>query len=316
MSGAFGQRLAKVLASPPREEAGRARAQRIVVPDSAYLSGRPADLVAAVGDFVRFALDRAVFLPEELNPDAIGSFRAETYRSEVRAGGHSQYASTSGLDRALLGSCQRTLEAMQHGALDIHRAFVDRVEAEPRRMEAVRRDGGLRGVDAAMAELDMAFRVAELEFTLVEAHAAWLRTLPALDVVPDHELRAALNGFAGANGEAATRRARRHKAGLEAAKRDPLKQALTFLCSRAEEPRRFLAWHRGVPGNDLGDGVKVVRFLVETDKGMCSAFFHPRVSVLLDGEGHARQLARIPSEQVISHVARQTGRSLMEVLGQ
>lgn len=316
MGGVLGQRLARVLAPQRRKEDGARGEDQIIVSDTAYLSGRAQDLVAAVGAFVRFALDKALFSPGDISPSARASQSVATYAREVKAGGHSQYASTTGLDPERLASCQKALEAMQHGTMDLHRRFVQLAQDEPERMDKVRLSGGLRVLDPAMAELDCEFRLAELEFTLTEAHASWLRTLPELTVVPDHEYRAALNYFAGESGDAAARRARTHRATLESSTRDPVKQALSFLCGRAQEPRRFLAWHSGTPGSDLGDGVKIVRFVVETDKGMCSAFFHPRVSLLLDAERHDQPLARVPSELVISHVARHTGQSLMDVLGQ
>ena len=60
--------------------------------------------------------------------------------------------------------------------------------------------------------------------------------------------------------------------------------------------------------------MKVTRFIVETDKGMCSAYFHPKMSVLFDDTLKGDPIAKVPTEMVLAHVQQQTGRNLMDVL--
>jgi hypothetical protein len=72
--------------------------------------------------------------------------------------------------------------------------------------------------------------------------------------------------------------------------------------------------HQGQPGQDLGDGIKIVRFVVETDRGMCYAYFHPKWSVLFDMVAKGDPIAQVPTEMVVAHVQRATGQNLMDVL--
>lgn len=80
------------------------------------------------------------------------------------------------------------------------------------------------------------------------------------------------------------------------------------------QPRQFIAWHQGQPGQDLGDGIKIVRFVVETDRGMCYAYFHPKWSVLFDMVAKGDPIAQVPTEMVVAHVQRATGQNLLDVL--
>jgi hypothetical protein len=167
-----------------------------------------------------------------------------------------------------------------------------------------------------MDGIDKEFYALNAKAPLVNANRDWLMTLPELQVVPDSEYIAVTDAFAATNRQAEQRKAEREQAAREADLKDPLKRAMIYLCMMVEEPRRFIAWHQGQQGHDLGDGVKVVRLIVETDKGMCSAFFHPQVSLLVDNSefGKNEPIAKIPTEMVVAHVLQQTGRSLMEVL--
>jgi hypothetical protein len=81
------------------------------------------------------------------------------------------------------------------------------------------------------------------------------------------------------------------------------------------EPRLFNAWLQGHPGHDLGDGIKVVRFIIDTDKGPCSAFFHPMACVLFDDTRKGDPpIAQVPTEMVLSYVKDRTGQNLFDVL--
>jgi hypothetical protein len=314
MHGVSGQRIARILAARPATAAERNDARSIIVPETAYLSERPYPLVEAVGRFVTFASRTAHLAPAEMSPNALRSTRVEGYLGALAAGGHARHAIALGEGQDL-SDCQEALDAMEHPLGDLHRRLAAFMRANPERMEAVRRSGGMRGVDTFIDELDREYLVIDAERPVTEALRLWLKSLSELVVVRDVELSAVLNAFAAAQHKSG-RASKPHRATLEAGLRDPLRQAFTYLCEQAVEPRQFIAWHRGKAGHDLGDGVKVVRFVIETDKGLCTAFFHPTMSLLVDENRRSEPLARLRTERVIAHVARRTGESLMDLLGQ
>jgi hypothetical protein len=185
---------------------------------------------------------------------------------------------------------------------------------EPGRMAKVLKGGGFGDIDRFMHGLDKEFYALGRERPLINANRDWLKSLPELQVVADDDYIPETDALAASNKQAAARKAERERLAREDDARDPLKQAMLYLCLMAKEPRRFIAWHQGHPGHDLGDGVKVVRFIVETDKGMCSAYFHPKLSVLFDSAIKGDPIAKVPTDMVSAHVERQTGLNLMGVL--
>jgi hypothetical protein len=47
---------------------------------------------------------------------------------------------------------------------------------------------------------------------------------------------------------------------------------------------------------------------------MCSAIFHPKVSVLFDEILKGEPIVKVPTEMVTAHVERETGQNLMDAL--
>ena len=165
-----------------------------------------------------------------------------------------------------------------------------------------------------MDKLDKEFHALCRQKPLIEANRNWLKSLPELKVVADADYIAVTDAFAAANKQASARKAERERLAKEDDARDPLKQAMGYLCIMVKEPRLFIAWHQGQPGQDLGDGIKVMRFVVETDRGMCYAYFHPKWSLLFDITAKGDAIVQVPTEMVVAHVQRATGRNLMDVL--
>jgi hypothetical protein len=315
----FGRRVAPVpvraVETPPLAKP-QVDDRTIIVPEKAYASETPHDLVQAVVNFVNFALRQAYFNRDEIAQNAMRAFHVDYYLAQVKNGGHSQYAANSNMLEIILRDCQQGLEAMRHEAATLHHRFLVFSQAEPTRMERVLAGRGFGQIDPFMENLDKEFYALDKEQPLISANRDWLRSLPELKVVADADYIAVTDAFAASNTHAAARKAEQEQAAREADARDPLKQAMTYLCLMAPEPRRFIAWHQGHPGHDLGDGVKVVRFVVETDKGMCAAIFHPKVSLLFGDLLSTEPIAKVPTEFVTEHVERATGANLMDALRQ
>lgn len=317
MAAVFGRRVAQFPtrvepAPPPLRDEGEG--QKIIVPEKAYRSDSPCDLVQSVVNFVNFALRNAYFNRDEISQNAMRAYHVDYYLAQVNNGGHSQYAANSNMLDAILKDCQQGLEAMRHEAATLHHRFLVFSQAEPGRMAKVLQGGGFGSIDPFMQGLDKEFYALDKERPLIEANRDWLKSLPELKVVADDDYIGVTDAFAATNRHAAARKAEREQAAREDDARDPLKQAMTYLCLMAKEPRQFISWLQGHPGHDLGDGVKVTRFLVETDKGICSAFFHPEMSVLFDDAFKGEPIAKVPTEMVSAHVERQTGQNLMGVI--
>ena len=316
MAAVFGRRVAQSPARIDAEPQPRDEVRRIIVPQKAFQSESPYDLVQAVVNFVNFALRHACFHRDEIAQNAMRAYHVDYYLAQVNNGGHSQFAANSNMLDVILKDIGEGLDAIGHGAADVYKRFLTFSKAEPARMAKVLKSGGFGDIDPFMDGIDKEFYALNEKSPLINANRDWLKSLPELQVVADTDYIAVTDAFAATNKDADKRKAEREEATRAADLRDPLKRAMIYLCMMVEEPRRFIAWHQGHPGFDLGDGVKVVRFIAETDKGMCSAFFHPQVSLLVDNTefGKAEPIAKIPTEMVVAHVLQQTGRSLMDVL--
>ena len=312
--GVFGRRVAQVLGGRDATPQSRDDGRKIIVPEKAYKSDSPYDLVQSVVNFVNFALRKAYYNRDELAQNALRSYHVDYYMAQVNNGGHSQYAANSNMLDFTLRDCQEGLEAMRHEAASLHRRFLTFAKAEPARMDKVFKGGGFGDIDPAMDKLDKEFYELCRQKPLIEANRTWLKSLPELRVVADDEYMAVTDAFAAANKHASARKDERERQAKEDDAKDPLKQAMGYLCIMVKEPRRFIAWHQGQPGQDLGDGIKIVRFVVETDRGMCYAYFHPKWSLLFDMVAKGDPIAQVPTEMVVAHVQRSTGHNLMDVL--
>jgi hypothetical protein len=314
MAAAFGRRVVQFPAQ--NNEAPRARDddRKIIVPKKAYESESPYELVQSVVNFVNFALRHAYFNRDEIAQNAMRSYHVDYYLAQVNNGGHSQFAANRNMLDVILKDIEEGLVAMRHDAATIYKRFLTFSKAEPGRMANVLKGGGFGDIDRFMHGLDKEFYALDRARPLINANRDWLKSLPELQVVADDDYIPVTDALAASNKHAAARKAERERLTREDDARDPLKQAMIYLCLMAKEPRGFIAWHQGHPGHDLGDGVKVIRFIVETDKGMCSAYFHPKLSVLFDNAIKGDPIAKVPTEMVTAHVERQTGKNLMAAL--
>ena len=314
MAAVFGRRVGQF---PGREDAAPKPAddgQKIIVPKKAYESESPYELVQSVVNFVNFTLRHAFFNRDEIAQNAMRAYHVDYYLAQVNNGGHSQFAANSNMLDVILQDIGEGLDAMRHDAASIYKRFLTFARMEPARMAKVLKGGGFGNIDPFMHSLDKEFYALDRERPLINANRDWLKSLPELQVVADDEYIPVTDALAASNKHAASRKAERERLAREDDARDPLKQAMLYLCMMAKQPRRFIAWHQGHPGHDLGDGVSVIRFIVETDKGLCSAYFHPKLSVLFDNAIKGDPIAKVPTDMVTAHVQRQTGRNLMDEL--
>jgi hypothetical protein len=314
MAAVFGKRVVQF---PARGDAAPKPAddgKRIIVPEKAYKSESPYDLVQSVVNFVNFALRHAFFNRDEIAHNAMRAFHVDYYLAQVNNGGHAQFAGNSNMLDVILKDIGEGLDSMRHDAAGIYNRFLTFSKTEPARMANVIKGGGFGGVDPFMKGLDKEFYALDKERPLINANRDWLKSLPELQVVADDQYIPLTDAFAASNKHATARKAEREQAQRDADARDPLKQGLLYLCMMAKEPRRFIAWLQGRPGQDLGDGVSVTRYILETEQGICSAFFHPKVSLLFDDMVKGDPIAKVPTDMVTAHVHRQTGQNLMDVL--
>jgi hypothetical protein len=300
------------LAVPVRREDGPAFP--ILVRESAYNQSGPSDLVFEVVEFFRFATGPAQYERDELSPNALRSHYVTQYEGAVNNGGHGAYASWSGGERVYLTSVQEGLVAIGHPLADTHRKLLDFALANTERMTQIVNNRGFGEADPFEKYLDKEFFRIIHTTPIMARHNAWLKTLPELKVIPDAQFKAAKDALIAANPSVAER-ARQHAA-EQAAKdaKDPLKQALIYLCSKSSDRRLYRRWVTGIPGMDLGDGIKVTRFLFDSDKGATSAFFHPKYAALFDDSRRDKALVTLPTHEVLRVVKQKTGQDLDKVM--
>jgi hypothetical protein len=303
---AFGRRSQAV--TPARPENGPA--YPILVRESAYNSATPHDLVFEIVNFFRFATGTAQYERSELSPNALRSHYVTQYEGQVKNGGHGQYAGNSNGERVYLTSVQEGLEAMGHPLAATHRKMLDLAGSNPARMSEIANNGGFGNADPMEKTLDDEFFAGDRSTPIMVLHNAWLKTLPELRVVPDAEFKAAKERLAAANVAAAERA--RQRAAEQAAQdaKDPLKQALIYLCEKAPGGYVFERWIGGLPGMDIGDGIKVTRFVFVSNRGMCSALFHPKISSFYDDADKSKPVVMLATADVLKAVKKKTGQEL------
>lgn len=310
----FGRRTSPAaIATPFRRE--ESPAYPILVRESAYNSATPHDLPFEIVNFFRFATGNAQYVREELSPNALRSHYVTQYEGAVKNGGHGQYASHSGGERIYLTSVQEGLEAMGHPMAAIHQKLLDFARSNPERMTQIANNGGFGEADRFETDLDGEFFRIEHQTPIMVAHNAWLKTLPELKAIPDAEFKEAKDALARANVGAAERA--RQRAAEQAAKdaKDPMIQALVYLCDKAPGGYQFDRVVSGLPGSfDIGDGIKLTRFIFMSSHGQCSALFHPKVSSFFNDADKDKPVMMVHTAEVLKAVKKKTGQDLDKVM--
>jgi hypothetical protein len=228
--------------------------QAVIVSDQSFASDEPYDIVESNIMFVS-ALLKEHLRAEEIAPEALRSYYVDYYLTQVNNGGFSQFVYNSQCPPALITLVREGLSAMRaakHLALfDESAAIIDRMG--PDRLQAFlgsQYSDARAERDALDAYNSRFFELSEGE-DLIALNAAWLRSLPGLQVKTVDEMRAEVERRAGA---LADREERKRAALANEPRYMKLIRALSqkaghkLLHVTAGEPRRHegknvLAWH-------------------------------------------------------------------------
>jgi len=111
------------------------RIDEVVVPEEALSEERNVELPMYVSMFVRHALERAMYLREELPREAVIAATLERYQGEVNNGGHAQFVANVGWYAEYRADIREGLAIL--GLNDAARIFADLeifAELEPKRL--------------------------------------------------------------------------------------------------------------------------------------------------------------------------------------
>lgn len=152
----------------------------------------PEGMVLGVGGFASWAMDDCGLEPGDFPEAALQSYWADRYLSEVMNGGHKQFARNTGLSPEAMINTERGLEVIGDAqALATFRRFKTFV-ADAAAARALMDDADYRNKSEAIREIDG--QSPDIEDVRVR-HAAWLRTLPNLKVMPAEKLEEKMLAF-------------------------------------------------------------------------------------------------------------------------
>jgi len=192
---AIGRPAPVALCEQASQDAGEISVDRSVfVSDVSFASETPEDIVSSNITFVN-ALFGEHFREEEIARDALRSYYVDYYLAQVNNGGFSQFVWNSKWSPPLIGLVREGLcamKAVRHFKLfNESAALVDRMGPDRLRGYLLR---DYWGTNPDRDALDAAHdgRFAELSSTegLIALNAAWLRSLPGLQVKTSEEIRA------------------------------------------------------------------------------------------------------------------------------
>jgi hypothetical protein len=220
-------------------------AREILVAE-AYLA-EDVDLVAAVVDFVNWAIGPAHLVFGEVVAEAFWSYHADYYLAQVNNGGHGQFAHNSGMSEQTLDNCRRGLVAM--GATEyvaIFDEFTAIMIGDSRRAKAIEDGSGFGKIDPAIKLLDKRFGALR---NMTKLNAAWLRTLPVLRPLPNERLTAEREAVIARNSLLVARQDYLRRAKERVNATDPIRVAARATC--AQERITFEGVNAGLP---VGNG--------------------------------------------------------------
>lgn len=268
---------------PPRP-APRLRAvpqPPIVVRRSVAESGDAAALVQAVVDYVNAMMQQGQYRRDELAPHAMWSFHTDYYLAQVANGGHGQFVANSRWVRPIIDDIRNGLAAMPAAPYDV--IFGDLcklIEADNERANAIAAGRGFGDIDPGIKALDERFFAAKCYETITPANAAWLKTLPDLEIVDDARFAERLRELFRANPHFALRTEQAERAKLEFAITDPMQVAARLLSVASRRlPFRFISHgnHDKAP-----DGREGMAWKVALGQGQARMFVFDDVAILCD----------------------------------
>lgn len=250
----------------------------IFLPQSAADHDDPAQLAMANDAWVDALSNQAHFLPGEFSQEALWSYHARAYLTQVQAGGHAQYFSNHGSDEIALKCVSAGLKSMLADPhFEVFSLFVRLKRAAPKAARKIAAERGYRSVEAALKDLDAKFAEVEAKEPLAPRQKTWLKSLRKLKLVPDAEMTGHLQRVAQGNPLFARRKLEADRARAETLQRSPAFRTTKALCDTAGLAiTNFRVLGFGPMRSVWPDGPETQAFIchVETDKGVRAAAFY------------------------------------------
>lgn len=250
----------------------------IVLPQSAAEHGDPAQLVMAADAWVDALINQAQFLPGEFAQEALWSFYARDYFTQVSAGGHDQYFANRGGDEIALRCASAGLKSMVADPhLDLLNLLVRLKRAKPAAARKIAAEHDYRSAKAALKDLDKRFAELEAKEPLTPRHKTWLKSLRKVKIAPDAEMTGHLQRVAQANKLLPRRKMEADRVRAETLRASAPFRAVKALCDMAGLTiTNFRAMGLAPMRSVWPDGpdVRACIFRADTDKGPRTAAFY------------------------------------------
>lgn len=268
---------------PPRP-APRLRAvpqPPIVVRRSVVEAADPAALVQAVVGYVNTMVLEGQYLHGELAPEAMWSYRTDYYLAQVTNGGHGQFVGNSRWAKSIIDYVRNGLAAMSAVPCDaIFDDLCKLIEADEARAKVIAAGRGFGDIDRGIKALDDRFFAAKCYETITPANAAWLKTLPNLEIVDDARFAERMRELFRANPHFALRTEQAERTKLEFALTDPMQVAARMLAVASRRlPFRRISGGRHDKAPDGREGIGWVVFL---GSGHARMFIFDDVAILCE----------------------------------
>lgn len=250
----------------------------IILPQGAAQHDDPAHLVLATDAWVDALTTQAHYLPGEFAQEALWSYYARDYLTQVSAGGHEQYFANRRNDEIALRCASAGLKSMvadpHHELLTL---LVRLKRAKPAAARKIAAEHDYRSAKAALKDLDKRFAALEAKEPLTARHKTWLKSLRKVKFVPDAEMNAHLQRMAQANPLFPRRKMEVDRVRAEQLRASPQFRAVKSLCDMAGltimnfRPMGFAPMRSAWPD---GPDVRAYVFRADTDKGPRAALFY------------------------------------------
>lgn len=255
----------------------------ILVDREAFDSQEPYDIILSVIDYVNWTFRTCKLVRGEFPLQAIQSYHADLYLSQVNNGGHRQFAKNTQLPDATMADIELALNAM--GADDFlanFRNFAALVKNDPDLLRRMAERDFHKNKTPALQTLealdDRHFELNKSE-KFIALNEAWLRSLPNVKPVSDSDLSAEAAAIIARNPLFDARTIRNSQLVEEQEAADPLYVAAKALCAKAG------LQFEGFTAGSLPDDKGSVFWGVRTSKGMRFALINVSGSILyLDHE--------------------------------
>lgn len=151
----------------------------------------PDTMLFAVVGFCRWCTGEAWLIREEVQPDAWRILHTSSYISEIRNGGHGQFAGNTGMKPEVLDDVEAGLERL--GLSDLHaifRRFRNALEADPALKRKTMEGYGFGDIPDLINDIDDAFYKSEDPKRFYPRAESWLRQAPTVVALTPREIRA------------------------------------------------------------------------------------------------------------------------------